>query len=126
MPDLARISPLVGAASPSQQLADLEDCYTLSSAGDSIQNLLVELPTLYTLLMEAVKPLQVVFGGNKLLRIEALESDEDTVLRVMVKLPADTPQPAELMRKFKRDWWFKNSRGSQAFLVFDYEIGNGF
>jgi hypothetical protein len=44
----------------------------------------------------------------------------------MVNLPAETEKPAELMRGFKQDWWFENCSRSEAALVFDYEIGNGF
>ena len=81
---------------------------------------------LYILLKEAVEQLHRVFGKGKLLQLEALASDDDTVLRVIVKLSKDTAEPAALMRKFKRDWWLKNCSQSEASLVFDYEIGHGF
>jgi hypothetical protein len=107
-------------------LADLHRHYAVVTDESLITDVLVMVPALYYLLKEAVQPLRCAFGERKLLQLEALESDEDTVLRVMVKLPSDTPRPAELMHKFKRDWWLTNCSRSQALLVFDYEIGNGF
>jgi hypothetical protein len=44
----------------------------------------------------------------------------------VVKLPPSIEKPAELMRRFKRDWWLGIGSRSEASLVFDYEIGNGF
>ena len=109
----------------SEQLHSLESSYTLLSDGFLIADVLANVPVLYILLQEAVEQLHRVFGKGKLLQLEALASD-DTVLRVIVKLSKDTAEPAALMRKFKRDWWLKNCSQSEASLVFDYEIGNGF
>ncbi len=109
-----------------EQLINLQRDYTLVSNTSLITDVLADVPALYSLLQQAVRPLRLTFGERKLLLLEALESDEDTILRVLVKLPSDTTRPAELMRGFKRDWWLKNCSRSQASLVFDYETGNGF
>jgi len=109
-----------------EQLINLQRDYTLVSNTSLITDVLADVPTLYSLLQQAVQPLRLTFGERKLLLLEALESDEDTILRVLVKLPSDTTRPAELMRGFKRDWWLKNCSRSQASVVFDYETGNGF
>jgi hypothetical protein len=87
---------------------------------------MARVPTLYAVLQQAVDPLHRVFGKGKLLQLQALASDDDTVLRVVVKLSKDTKAPAALMRKFKQEWWLKNCSQSEASLVFDYKIGDGF
>jgi hypothetical protein len=110
----------------SEQLFNLQRSYTFLSDGFLIADVLAKVPVLYILLKEAVEQLHCVFGQDKLLQLEALASDDDTVLRVMVKLSKDTETPAALMRKFKQDWWLKNCSQTEASLVFDYEIGNGF
>jgi hypothetical protein len=98
----------------SEQLFNLQRSYTFLSDGFLIADVLAKVPVLYILLKEAVEQLHCVFG------------QDDTVLRVMVKLSKDTETPAALMRKFKQDWWLKNCSQTEASLVFDYEIGNGF
>jgi hypothetical protein len=109
-----------------EQLADLQRSYTFLTGDAVIAEMLVQVPSLYSLLKAAVEPLRAAFGDRKLLLLEALTSDEDTVLRVMVRLSRDIQIPAALMRKFKLDWWLRNSPHSEAALVFDYETGNGF
>ncbi len=109
-----------------EQLNNLQRSYTFLTDAAGIAEVLAQVPPLYSLLDAAVESLHVAFGDRKLLLLEALTSDEDTVLRVIVKLSQDTETPAALMRKFKLDWWFKNCSRSEASLVFDYEIGNGF
>ena len=111
---------------PDEQLTNLQRSYTFLTDAAGIAEVLAQVPTLYSLLNAAVEPLRVAFGDRKLLLLEALTSDDDTVLRVIVKLSQETETPAALMRKFKLDWWFKNCSLSEASLVFDYEIGNGF
>lgn len=110
----------------SELLKNLQKHYAFISSVDTVRDVLSKVPTLYSLLKEAVQPLRRVFGEKKFLHLETLETDEDTTLRVVVKLPSDTTNPAELMRKFKHDWWLANCARSQASLVFDYGIGNGF
>jgi hypothetical protein len=104
----------------------LQQWYALVSEDCLITAALAEAPSLYRLLKEAVEPLRLAFGERKLLQLEALESDEGNILRVVVKLPFDTERPAALMRRFKQGWWLKNCSRSEASLVFDYETGNGY
>ena len=108
-----------------EQVRQLHRNYKLLSEGDIIAEALQQFPTLYALLAEAVEPLRLTFGNDKLRQLEALESDEGIILRVTVQLAADTKSPAELMRSFKRNWWLKNCSRSEASLVFDYETGDG-
>ncbi len=108
------------------QLAHLERDYSLSGDTSVITSVLTEVPALYSLLGEAVEPLERAFGSKKLLQLQTLESDDDTVLRVMVRLPLTTAGVKEKMSRFKHDWWLKNCSRSEALLVFDYELGNGF
>lgn len=133
MPDLVKIpwsqAPIQQPQETSQsseQLATLQRLYTFLSDASLISDVMERVPILYILLKEAVDRLHRVFGKGKLLQLEALASDDDTVLRVIVKLSKDTETPPALMRKFKQEWWLKNCSQSEASLVFDYEIGNGF
>jgi hypothetical protein len=133
MPDLLKI-PLSQAGierpqetSPSsEQLATLRCLYTFLDDDSLITDVMARVPTLYAVLQQAVDPLHRVFGKGKLLQLQALASDDDTVLRVVVKLSKDTKAPAALMRKLKQEWWLKNCSQSEASLVFDYKIGDGF
>jgi len=109
-----------------ETLITLQRSYVFLSDGPLIANVLAQVPALYPLLNAAVKPLCEIFGESKVLQLEALTSDDDTVLRVIVKVSRDIENPAALMRKFKADWWFGNCAHSEASLVFDYEISNGF
>jgi hypothetical protein len=109
-----------------EQLTNLQRSYTFLTDAAGIAEVLAQVPPLYSLLDAAVRPLRVAFGDKNLLLLEALTSDDDTVLRVIVKVSQDVETPEALMRKFKLDWWFKNCSRSEASLVFDYEIGNGF
>jgi hypothetical protein len=109
-----------------EPLINLQGSYTFLSDAAVIADVLTQVPALYPLLKAAIEPLRISFGDKKLLVLEALTSDESTTLRVVVKLSHNTENPAALMRNFKQEWWLKNCSQSQASLVFDYEIGNGF
>ncbi len=108
------------------QLLQLRKFYTVLSQDSLIIATLAEFPALFLLLKDAAGPLRRAFGERLLLQLEALQSDEGTILRVVVRLPFGTDRPAELMRNFKRAWWLDNCSRSEASLVFDYETGNGF
>ncbi len=126
-PDIyAQKQPEEPLQSMSEQLITLQRFYTFLSDGSLIADVLMEVPPVYSLLIAAIEPLRIAFGENKLLQLEALASDDDTVLRVIVKLSHGKQKPAALMRKFKLHWWLKHCSRSQASLVFDYEIGDGF
>ncbi len=109
-----------------QQLTNLQRSYTLLSDGPAITDALEDVPALYPLLNDAVQHLRLVFGETSLLQLEALSSEDETFLRVMVKVSRTVERPAELMRKFKLDWWFQNCSRSEAALIFDYEMVNEF
>ena len=110
-----------------EQLVQLQQFYAIKSSDRLIIETLEDVPVLFSLLRDAVEPLRSAFGEKKLLKLEAVEApDEGRILRVIVRLPAVTPRPADLMRGFKRNWWLNKCARSHASLVFDYEIGNGF
>jgi hypothetical protein len=116
-----------GQSITKQQLRTLKQHYASISDDDLIIEAMGDVPALYLLLKEAVEPLRSAFGEKALLQLEALEAEEEgIILRVVVNLPSTIDPPAELMRGFKRDWWFQHCSRSQAALVFDYETGNGF
>ncbi len=98
----------------------LEQHYALIGPPDVIAYALDEVPALYSLLEEALAPLNRAFGEDKTLLLQGLQSEEDTVLRVIALLPAGTPKPEEMMRQFDRDWWYANCARSDASLAFDY------
>jgi hypothetical protein len=125
-PDLYAQKELGENCYSNEQLDNLQRSYTFLTDAAGIAEVLAQVPTLYSLLNVAVEPLGMAFGDRKLLLLEALTSEDDTVLRVIVKLSRDTETPAAQMRKFKREWWFKNCSRSEASLVFDYEISDGF
>jgi hypothetical protein len=109
-------------------MGNLRKLYALAGDDDTTIAALTEWPTLYLLLTDAIEPLRRAFGEKKLLQLEALNFDDEegSILRVLIRLPSDTPRPAELMHRFQEDWWLNNCSRSHASLVFDYETGNGF
>jgi len=108
------------------QVQELRHYYALLSDDAHIGAAFQDVPALFSLLKSAVEPLRSTFGDERLFQLEALESDEGTILRVIAKLPHDIGNAAELMSKFNRDWWVDNCARSKASLVFDYETGDGF
>ncbi len=123
MPSSMRI-PYSSAEYLRGQLLQLQHHYALVGDDALVAASLTESPALYSLLEEAVEPLRAAFGENKLLRLEALESDEGSILRVIVQLPCEAENAAELMHRFKSNWWLRNCSRSNASLVFDYETGD--
>jgi hypothetical protein len=109
------------ADAANRQLISLRRSYTLVSDDELIADVLHEVPALYSLLKEAVKPLQEAFDESVILRLDALTSEEDVTLRVVVKTASGTADDAARIRKFKRNWWLKNIARSRASLIFDYE-----
>jgi hypothetical protein len=101
----------------------LQQHYTTLDTNRSIIEVLEEEPALYTLLLEAVRPLHNAFGERRLIQIRVQFSDDDSLLKVAVQLPADFGDDPELaLRSFDRDWWVDNCHRSGGALVFDYEI----
>jgi hypothetical protein len=80
-------------------------------------------PALYGLLIDAVKPLQHAFGDKRIVHVRVLSSDEDSILKVAVQLPADFgADPERALQSFDEEWWLNNCHRSGGALVFDYEL----
>ena len=107
------------------QLQTLHQYYTIMDDDRTIIELLQEEPELYPLLLEAVEPLQKAFGNKRLVYIRVQTSDEDSILKVAIWLPASFgDDPERALQAFDEDWWLKNCHRSGSALVFDYEMQN--
>lgn len=102
----------------------LRTAYALVDKDVLYEDALTETPSLYPLLREAIDPLRKTFPSSTIFRIEALK-DDDSMLRVIARVPASAADAGERMRRFKENWWIQNCHRSEASLVFDYELGNG-
>lgn len=108
-----------------EQLRTLQQHYTVLDDDSTVSELLATEPALYSLLIEAVKPLRHAFGDKRLIYIRVQSSDEDSILKVTVRLPAnfgDNPEGA--LQAFDEEWWLNNCHRSAGALVFDYEMQN--
>jgi len=120
MPELVKI-PREGAED--RQMSALQEDYTISHCNGMVTQLLAQEPALGDLLSEAVSPLRDAFGDGRLLKVRAQQSDDDSLLKVAVQLPADFDGDAErALSIFDKEWWIKNCHRSCGSLVFDYEI----
>ena len=72
-----------------EQLRALHQHYTILDDDRTIIELLATEPALYSLLIEAVEPLRHAFGDKRLIYIRVQSSDEDSILKVAVRLPAN-------------------------------------
>jgi len=107
------------------QLRDLQQHYTILDDNRLIIELLEEEPALYGLLIDAVKPLQHAFGDKRIVHVRVLSSDEDSLLKVAVQLPANFgADPEHALQSFDEEWWLHNCHRSGGALVFDYEMQN--
>jgi hypothetical protein len=80
-------------------------------------------PALYSLLIEAVEPLRQAFGDKRLMYIRVLSSDEDSILKVTIRLLANFgDNPEDALQAFDETWWLSNCHRSGGTLVFDYEM----
>ena len=105
------------------QLCPLQRHYTILDDDRRIIELLGEEPALHALLLEAVKPLQDAFGEKRIVQVRVQSSDEDSLLKVAVQLPADFgADPERALRSFDEAWWLNNCHRSGGALVFDYEM----
>jgi hypothetical protein len=105
------------------QLRSLQQHYTILDSNRVIIKLLEEESALYTLLVEAVSPLKNAFGEGRIVQVRVQFSDDDSLLKVAVQLPADFENdPERALRSFDEDWWLSNCHRSGGALVFDYEI----
>ena len=79
-------------------------------------------PALYQLLIEAVTPLHHAFGDTAILHMHIQSSDEDSILKVAVQLPATFEgDPDCALQAFDDAWWVHQCHRSGGVLVFDYE-----
>jgi hypothetical protein len=107
------------------QLQILHRYYAIMDDDRPIIELLQEEPELHSLLLDAVEPLRQAFGDKRLIYIRVQTCDEDSILKVAVRLPAnfdDDPECA--LQAFDEAWWLKNCHRSGGALVFDYEMQN--
>jgi hypothetical protein len=105
------------------QLRILHQQYTILSDDRTMIELLEAEPALYSLLIEAVEPLRQAFGDKRLIYIRVLSSDEDSILKVTVRLLANFgDNPEDALQAFDEEWWLKNCHRSGGTLVFDYEM----
>ena len=104
------------------QMVSLKQHYTILDSNDVIIKLLDEKPSTYLLLIEAVKPLQNVFGPGRIIRMRAQISDDDSLIKIAVQLPRTFEDPEYALSNFDADWWLNNCNRSGGALVFDYEI----
>ncbi len=82
-------------------------------------------PALYQLLIDAVAPLRHAFGDKRVIHIRVQSSDEDSILKVAVQLPATFEgDPERALQSFDAAWWLHNCHRSGGVLVFDYETHN--
>ena len=105
------------------QLRVLHRHYTILDDSRVITGLLEEEPALYSLLIDAVAPLQRAFGDRRLVYIRVQSCDEDSLLKVVIRLPANFGgDPECALQAFDREWWLNNCHRSGGALVFDYEM----
>ncbi len=106
-----------------KQLRALHQRYTILDDDRTIIELLEAEPALYSLLIDAVVPLQQAFGDKRIVHVWVQSSDEDSILKVAVQLPADFgDDPERALRSFDEEWWLNNCHRSGGALVFDYEM----
>jgi hypothetical protein len=102
------------------QLRTLQQHYTILDSDHLVIELLEEESALFTLLVEAVQPLQIAFGDRRLFHVRVQYSEDNSLLKVAVQLPADFgDDPERALRSFDREWWLKNCHRSGGALVFD-------
>jgi hypothetical protein len=117
MSDLAKI-PLAGPAKPGAQGDNhgpttraektLSDCDI-----QPVIDLLDKQPEIYSLLSEAVPPIEKAFGSLR--RRQHSEGSRAAA--------ADFGHDPEVaLESFDRDWWLDNCHRSDGALIFDYEI----
>src|SRR5262245_6258552 len=105
------------------QVRDLQRHYTILDDDHTIIGLLEEEPALYSLLVDAVAPLQRAFGDRRLVYIRVQSCDEDSLLKVAIRLPANFgSNPECALQAFDEEWWLNNCHRSGGALVFDYEM----
>jgi len=104
-----------------QQVRALQERYTIADT-DSVAGILSGQRSLFRILVEAAAPLHQAFGKRRVLQLRAQFSDEESMLKAVVRIPANFDDPERALRSFDAAWWLENCRRSGGSLVFDYEI----
>jgi hypothetical protein len=105
------------------QLRSLQQHYTILGSDHLITEVLEGESALSALLIEAVRHLKNAFGEPRIIQVRAQFSDDETMLKVAVQLPADFEEdPEQALASFDEEWWLSNCQRSGGALVFDYEI----
>ena len=108
-----------------EQLRILHQHYIILDDSSALTELFEEVPALYQLLIDAVAPLRHAFGDKRVIHIRVQSSDEDSILKVAVQLPATFEgDPERALQSFDEAWWIYNCHRSGGVLVFDYETHN--
>ena len=106
-----------------KDLEALKRHYIFLDDDQTILRFLETQPAISPLLMGAVEPLRNAFGDRRLIYIRTQSSDEDNLLRVVIRLSADFgSDPERALRSFHKEWWLNNCHRSGGTLVFDYEM----
>ena len=71
------------------QMLSLQQHYTILESNDVIIKFLDEQPSIYILLKEAVKPLQSVFGPERIIRMRTQVSDDESLIKIAVQFTED-------------------------------------
>jgi hypothetical protein len=127
VPDLVK-TPMASPAMPppqdcEAQLRALRQHYTILDSNRSVIEFLEQEPALYALLAEAVRHLKDAFGERRIVQVRLQSSDDGSLLKAAVQLPADFgDDPERALQSFDEEWWLKNCSRSGGSLVFDYEI----
>jgi hypothetical protein len=108
-----------------EELRDLHQHYVILDDSATIIELFETESALSHLLIEAVAPLRRAFGDMAILHMQILSSDEDSILKVAVQLPATFEgNPDRALQSFDDAWWVHNCQQSGGVLVFDYETSH--
>jgi len=93
------------------RLQALRQFYTPVGAADQIISRLAEAPALYKLLSKAVQHIHAEFSDAVILQLNALESDEDVLIKVVILSPLGMEEAT-----------LNNCHRSPSAIVFDYAV----
>src|SRR5262249_1386413 len=101
-----------------EQLRTLHQHYVILDDSSVLVELFEAEPALYQLLIEAVAPLRHAFGDKRVIHIRVQSSDEDSILKVAVQLPATFEgNPERALQSFDEAWWLHNCHRSGPTLT---------
>ncbi|MEP7308901.1 MAG: hypothetical protein ABJA98_25620 [Acidobacteriota bacterium] len=103
------------------QLRNLQQHYLTLDNDRAVVEFFEAEPGLPALLHEAVRPLTTAFGEGSLFHVRLQSSEDETLLKVAVRLPAGFVDAERALCTFDQEWWLNNCHRSGGALVFDYE-----